>query len=170
MGFSLDNYDEKIEFAKHILEHNSSLINLADTKAGILLGINGIILALLFNIENGNTLALIHLFLIPTGIILGISSIFAILTIIPRFTQSNIHTMIYFLPVAKLNKEEYIESWNNLKSPNILRDLLSNIHSLALLQTKKYKYLKISVILLLVGLSLLVANLVVYYLVIMKCN
>jgi hypothetical protein len=47
-----NNYiNEKIDFAKSVLEHNLSLINLADTKAGILLGINGVVLALLFGIE-----------------------------------------------------------------------------------------------------------------------
>jgi hypothetical protein len=46
-----DSTEDKIDFAKYILEHSSSLINLADTKAGILLGINGIMLALMFGIE-----------------------------------------------------------------------------------------------------------------------
>jgi hypothetical protein len=47
-----NNYiNEKIDFAKSVLEHNLSLINLADAKAGILLGINGVVLALLFGIE-----------------------------------------------------------------------------------------------------------------------
>ena len=46
------NYiNEKIDFAKSVLEHNLSLINLADAKAGILLGINGVVLALLFGME-----------------------------------------------------------------------------------------------------------------------
>ena len=47
-----NNYiNEKINFAKSVLDHNLSLINLADAKAGILLGINGVVLALLFGIE-----------------------------------------------------------------------------------------------------------------------
>ena len=46
-----NNYiNEKIDFAKSVLEHNLSL-NLADAKAGFLLGINGVVLALLFGIE-----------------------------------------------------------------------------------------------------------------------
>jgi hypothetical protein len=46
-----NNYiNEKIDFAKLVLEHNLSL-KLADAKAGILLGRNGVVLALLFGME-----------------------------------------------------------------------------------------------------------------------
>ena len=58
-----NNYiNEKIDFAKSVLEHNLSLINLADAKAGILLGINGVVLALLFGIEKETPTVLSTLF------------------------------------------------------------------------------------------------------------
>ena len=51
MDHNNNHINEKIDFAKSVLEHDLSLINLADAKAGILLGINGVVLALLFGIE-----------------------------------------------------------------------------------------------------------------------
>jgi hypothetical protein len=51
MDYNNNYINEKIDFAKSVLEHNLSLINLTDAKAGILLGINGVVLALLFGIE-----------------------------------------------------------------------------------------------------------------------
>jgi hypothetical protein len=39
MDHNNNHINEKIDFAKSVLEHNLSLINLADAKAGILLGI-----------------------------------------------------------------------------------------------------------------------------------
>ena len=86
-----NNYiNEKIDFAKSVLEHKLSLINLADTKAGILLGINGVVLALLFGIEKETPTVLSTFFFFLTAILFGVSSIFAISTLIPRLTRSKI--------------------------------------------------------------------------------
>lgn len=154
-----DNFKEKLEFAKAVLTHNSELINLADTKAGILLGINGIILALLFGDNTSFSPIVVNLVLV-TGILLGISSICSILTIFPRLTKDEERTSVYFKHVAKQKKQDYIQSWNTLESSEILTDLLSNIHNLAILQMKKYRYLRLSVIFLLPGFILLVLSVV----------
>ena len=152
------NYiNEKIDFAKSVLEHNLSLINLADAKAGILLGINGVVLALLFGMEKEIPSFLSIIFLFLTAILFGISSIFSIATLIPRLTQEQNKTKIYFLKIKESKREEFIQSWNTLTSDEILTDYVLNIHNLASLQTKKYRYLRSSVVITMIAIGFLIA-------------
>jgi hypothetical protein len=157
MGSNNNYINEKIGFAKSVLEHNLSLINLADAKAGILLGINGVVLALLFGLEKGIPSVLSIIFLFLTAILFGISSIFSIATLIPRLTQEQNKTKIYFLKIKESKREEFIQSWNTLTSNEILTDYVLNIHNLASLQTKKYRYLRSSVVITMIAIGFLIA-------------
>jgi hypothetical protein len=157
MGSNNNYINEKIGFAKSVLEHNLSLINLADAKAGILLGINGVVLALLFGLEKGIPSVLSIIFLFLTAILFGISSIFSIATLIPRLTQEQNKTKIYFLKIKESKREEFIQSWNTLTSDEILTDYVLNIHNLASLQTKKYRYLRSSVVITMIAIGFLIA-------------
>ena len=152
-----NNYiNEKIDFAKSVLEHNLSLINLADTKAGILLGINGVVLALLFGIEKETPTGLSTLFFFPTAILFGVSSIFAISMLIPRLSREQNRTKIYFLKIKESTREEYIQSWNGLTNDEILIDYIINIYNLANLQTEKYRDLRLSIIFTMMALGSLI--------------
>ena len=159
----MENYDDKIEFARHILEHNSSLINLADTKAGILIGINGIILVLLFSIDQQVLSLITKFYLVSTGTLLTLSSVYAVLTILPRLTSEERLTRIYFKYVEKLTREDYLKTWENLKGSQILEDYLNNIYNLAKLQAKKYNHLYTSVILIIIGIIMLASSLILFY-------
>lgn len=153
-----NNYiNEKIDFAKSVLEHNLSLINLADAKAGILLGINGVVLALLFGIEKETPTGLSTLFFFLTAILFGVSSIFAISTLIPRLTREQNKTKIYFLKIKESTREEYLQSWNGLTNDEILRDYILNIYNLASLQTEKYRDLRLSIIITMMAFGFLIA-------------
>ena len=153
-----NNYiNEKIDFAKSVLEHNLSLINLADAKAGILLGINGVVLALLFGIEKETPTGLSTLFFFLTAILFGVSSIFAISTLIPRLTGEQNKTKIYFLKIKESTREEYIQSWNGLTNDEILTDYIINIYNLASLQTEKYRDLRLSIIITMMAFGFLIA-------------
>jgi pycsar effector protein len=153
-----NNYiNEKIDFAKSVLEHNLSLINLADTKAGILLGINGVVLALLFGIEKETPTGLSTLFFFLTAILFGVSSIFAISTLIPRLTREQNKTKIYFLKIKESTRKEYIQSWNGLTNDEILTDYILNIYNLASLLTEKYRDLRLSIIITMMAFGFLIA-------------
>jgi Family of unknown function (DUF5706) len=145
------------------MEHNSSLINLADTKAGIILGINGIVLALLFSIDQQLLSHITKIYLICTGILLTVSSVFAVLTILPRLTSENTVTKIYFNYVQKLSRQDYLESWKNVSLNEILEDYLNNIHNLTKLQAKKFGHLSTSVVLIIIGIVMLAVSLILYY-------
>ena len=153
-----NNYiNEKIDFAKSVLEHNLSLINLADAKAGILLGINGVVLALLFGIEKETPTGLSTLFFFLTAILFGVSSIFAISTLIPRLTREQSKTKIYFLKIKESTREEYLQSWNGLTNDEILTDYILNIYNLASLLTEKYRDLRLSIIITMMAFGFLIA-------------
>jgi hypothetical protein len=100
-----DNGDQKkIDFAKEIIDHNMSLVNLADTKAGMLLGINGVIIALLFGGATGIVTDITRLLFLITGVSLGASSIFTVFAIIPRLTRQHDRTRMYFMRIRETER------------------------------------------------------------------
>jgi hypothetical protein len=104
------------------------------------------------------------IFLIGTGIALSFSSIFAILTIIPRlnigYSWAN---FIFFKSIIEKEPEKYFRAWDDLIPSRILSDYLKNIYNLALIQEKKFENLYISVIMIIVGIVLLAVSLIVNY-------
>jgi hypothetical protein len=157
MDHNNNHINEKIDFAKSVLEHDLSLINLADAKAGILLGINGVVLALLFGIEKETPTGLSTLFFFLTAILFGVSSIFAISTLIPRLTREQNKTKIYFLKIKESTRKEYIQSWNGLTNDEILTDYILNIYNLVSLLTEKYRDLRLSIIITMMAFGFLIA-------------
>jgi hypothetical protein len=110
--------------------------------------------------EKGIPSVLSIIFLFLTAILFGISSIFSIATLIPRLTQEQNKTKIYFLKIKESKREEFIQSWNTLTSDEILTDYVLNIHNLASLQTKKYRYLRSSVVITMIAIGFLIAPVV----------
>lgn len=152
----------KIDFARSILDHNISLINLADTKAGILLGINGVILALLFGVQNEMLTYLDKMVFLAAGTAFGVSGLFSFLTLIPRLNKDAETSKIYFLKIKETRADEFIRLWDSLTPNEILKDYLLNIHSIAVLQTKKYNYLQLSTIIIIIGFGFLIVALFFY--------
>lgn len=143
---------EKIEFAKDILAHNFQLINFADTKSGIILGINGIILGLIVGVDAKILLGLMYS-IIPAIIFLGISFIYSVFAILPRLTKIN-NTRLYY-DVSKKDEQQFISSWESLTNQEILNEYLINIYRLSEIRFKKYRNLVVSIIALVIGLILL---------------
>jgi len=110
--------------------------------------------------EKGIPSVLSIIFLFLTVILFGISSIFSIATLIPRLIQEQNKTKIYFLKIKESKREEFIQSWNTLTSDEILTDYVLNIHNLASLQTKKYRYLRSSVVITMIAIGFLIAPVV----------
>lgn len=161
---------EKIEFARFINEHNLQLIGLVDTKASIIVGINGVILGLLSqsttNIIPTNTsiaipeqLNLILPLFWSTIILLGASAIFGLRTIFPRikieapFSDS----MVFHQTITtkeKNNKtifekfedkefKEYEKQWECLEPADILHQEILDAFRLAeALKKVHFKYLR----------------------------
>jgi hypothetical protein len=116
-----------------------------------------VVLALLFGIEKETPTVLSTLFFFLTAILFGVSSIFAISTLIPRLTREQNKTKIYFLKIKESTREEYIQSWNGLTNDEILTDYNINIYNLASLQTEKYRDLRLSIIITMMAFGFLIA-------------
>jgi hypothetical protein len=155
---------DKITFAEKILDHSMSMITLADTKAGVLLGIAGIVIALLFGVDRTALGEAGQFFLIGTMISFGISSFFSVSTLIPRLTDEAKTTRIYFKKVQEMTRDEYVNSWQHVTSADILSDYLMNIHNLSIVQKKKYFDLRIAVIFNIIGIILMIGVISTVYL------
>ena len=94
---SQDDNGDKIGFAKFINEHNLQLVNHTDTKTSIIIGIDGVLLGLLFDsLPSHDYPALQVAFVIGVGL-LGLSAFYglwAIFPLISRFKR-NKDSMVY---------------------------------------------------------------------------
>jgi len=150
----------RMEFARFILEHNQTLIGLADTKASIVLGIDGIVLALLFG---DNSLPSNMGLKILTALLLALSAVSAFLTIKPRTIEGTPASNIFFGTIRKKTREAYVSDFRSINDEAILDDCTNNIYTLATIEAAKFHYLKISLYLLMLafvplGLMLLQSN------------
>lgn len=153
---------DRIDFAKSILDHNQHLIELADTKAGLLLATDGLILAILASAP-GKLVTTSEQFVIGvTVILIGLSALFGFSTVKPRFLRGTPPTSIYFGSVVEKTREKYKEDFPSSQS-DILADYLNNIYTLDLILKVKYSNLSKSVYCLLFGLVPLMAAILLLY-------
>ena len=140
-------------FFRNALKSNLDLTSLADTKAGILISINGFILtvgvtASSFAIHNSMmTYAFISIIITSLG-----SIIFAVLAVRPRTKDrlvekkylDNYASILYYQDMADLDPEEYIKKTTKiLKSDKkTRREMISHLHILGAEIKKKYFWLK----------------------------
>lgn len=88
---------KKVEFAKFINEHNLQLVNHTDTKTSIIIGIDGVLLGLLFSTPPPLEYLYIHIpFVIGVGL-LGLSAFYGLWAIFPLINRYNHNTdsMVY---------------------------------------------------------------------------
>ncbi|QLH04773.1 hypothetical protein C5F49_05180 [Nitrosopumilus oxyclinae] len=155
--------NEKIAFARDALEHNNSIINLIDTKSGLVLGASGIILGLLTFFErDGLGYAIFPLF-VTMGLLLG-TIMFSFFTIFPRITKKfKGETAIFYPAITKLSMSEFEEKLKKYSTEDILKDYANNIHSLAKVQERKFEVLRISMGFMIASSISLVITLICYF-------
>ena len=164
MSTNTDQFSKKIDFAKSILEHNNSLITLIDTKSGLVLGTAGIILGLLSFFERNEIGITIYPLLVTMCMLLA-TIIFSFCTIFPRTTKKvKKETAIFYMSIAQNTKEEFNDTIANMDEQKILKDYANNIHSLALVQEKKFGYLRISMGFMIAAIISLCITLICYHL------
>jgi hypothetical protein len=143
-------FDKRVEFAKTIVEHSQGLINLIDTKAGIILAVDGAILALLAGTTLTVTGLLGHVALVSTVIVIGLSAAAGFFTIIPRSVSGAPTTHMFYGSIMSKSREEHKSAFTPSPS-DILQDYLDNVYTLALIQKKKFTYLNASLYCLIIG-------------------
>jgi hypothetical protein len=153
---------EDIDYAKFILSHNQNLINLIDAKAGVLIAVDGAILAILSTSRGTVGTDVEQLVLGSALLLFGISAFFGFLIIMPRIHKTHPNTKIFYTAILSQTRQQYKESFTATPE-EVLDDYLNNIYTLALIQERKFLYLRNSLYSLLVGLVPMVAILVVVH-------
>jgi len=156
----VESVDKQIDFARSILSHNQTLINLVDAKAGIILGVDIAILALLLSQSITLHDALGEALFIAGVAIVGLSALLGFLTISPARSAENPATSIFFSSIIKKTREEYRATFT-FSPREILNDYLDNIYTLAQIQKAKFVNLYRSLYSLLLGV-VFIALLVLY--------
>jgi hypothetical protein len=156
-----DKTSSQIGFAKWIIDHNQSLINLVDTKAGVILAADGAILAILGSFLSVNSIYE-RIFLWATLLLVLSSAVSGFMVIKPRTIACTPSTNIFFKSILTKSREDYRKDFAG--SPDqILEDCLNNIYTLSIIQKAKFAFLKVSLYCLLVGLFPLIAMIVLQH-------
>lgn len=156
--------NKKIDFAKNVLEHNSDLIHLIDTKAGLILGSSGIILGLLSFFDRSQVVESTTYALFATVMFLGATMVFSFLTIFPRTTpKAKTDTAIFYKSITQQTEEEYSKIIDSLTYEKIIADYANNIHRLAVVQKRKFRTLRISLSFMMISVVSLMVTLYCYF-------
>lgn len=143
--------NQDIDYAKSILSINQNLVNFVDTKAGVLLAVDGAILAILASSTATINSGFEQLVLGSALLLIGISALFGFLIIKPRIHVHDSPTKIFYSTIITQSREDYKKSFSSTPA-QILDDYLNNIYTLAVIQKKKFFYLEESLYCLILGL------------------
>ena len=147
--------EEKMELVKHIYKLNQDVLQMADTKSSIILGISGIIISILIATEMGDFTSYKQYCLGGAVVFSLLTSLSQLCTIFPRITKRDIKTILFYKGILKYNRKEFAEEIRNTKSNELLNDYIDNIYNLALIQEKKYLWLKIGFFFLILSILLI---------------
>lgn len=132
-----------------------NIINRADTKANIVLGLIGVILSLFFNFFiSQNLLPMWQIVIILT--LFFVSGFFAFLTLYPRTgKETKTFSLAYYKEAMKIDQKKIVDLFIKTDAEEkITEDLINNIKELSKIIDTKFRKLKISYIFL--GIAILV--------------
>lgn len=149
--------NDRINCIKYIFDCNQNLIQMADTKVGVLLATNAIIISLSATrrLEEYGGCSEIMILAIMLS---GFSSFMLLLTMFPRVSENAHDTVVFYKGILKYSREDYILKMEKMTDDELLKDYSDNIYDLALIQREKYRYLILGLIslvfsIVLIGLS-----------------
>lgn len=142
------------------------LSNLADTKANIMISINGIIISILFASTSSSVLLQSRLFLLPTGVLLVfclLSLVYAVLAARPRVTRKETTldqikegkaNILFFGNFTSLAEEEFVDGMEHLirEPERAYRNMIRDIYGLGSVLETKYRLLRTSYTIFMFGL------------------
>jgi hypothetical protein len=131
------------------LNHKQELINLADTKANILIGLIGVILALFFQFVvvdiSTLTLSFSLLFVLVPFLIAGLLSL---IVIFPRTSKEKQNTP---LGLGMIDEKVFIENASTLPMEIIAQDYKDVINILSRVADRKFFYLRLAYLFFVIG-------------------
>lgn len=140
---------DKEEFAERTQDHLNEYIKFADKKSSILLTAQLAFIGLYANIirngwEGANcTFKTLSVVTVLTGLgAIGLAG----WTVYPR-TPDTEEGLMLWKTIVNMGEETYIESVSSLDSDSVFNEILEENHKLAVVADRKYKYLRLSLIL-----------------------
>jgi len=152
--------NDRIKHVKHIFDLNQKLIQMADTKIGILLAINAIIISLSatsFLNEYGMYSKVIMIIAIISS---AVSSLMFFLTLFPRLSEYVHGTVIFYKGILEYPQEKYVSRMKEIANDELLEDYSSTVYRLAQIQKEKYFCLKLGLIFLFLAMLLIALSFV----------
>jgi len=140
-------------FFRNALKSNLDLTSLADSKAGILISINGFILTVSVTASSFATHSTLMTYAFISIILTSLGSIIlAILAVKPLTKEKLIHkqhlqnynSVLYYQDMADLSHEEYLEKTKKIikNEAKIKKEMINHLHILGTEIKKKYFWLK----------------------------
>lgn len=137
--------NDKIDLVRHIFDCNQNLIQMADTKVGVLLATNAIIISLstTWSLNEYDVYSKIMILAIMLS---AFSSFMLLFAIVPRLSENVHDTVIYYKGILKYSQSAYVSKLTKITDDELLKDYSNNIYDLASIQKKKYRYLILGVV------------------------
>ncbi|MDX1440001.1 MAG: DUF5706 domain-containing protein [Rubricoccaceae bacterium] len=156
---------------------NMDLSSLADTKANIMISINGLMMSVILGAIASKIDANPWLLYPTTVLLLGclISLVFAVLSARPRVqrervtleqVRSNAANILFFGNFANMEKNEFLTGMKELMqhTDNLYQNMILDIYGLGLVLNKKYRFLRVSYTVFMIGLVVgVVAFLITFF-------
>ena len=145
---------DKLELGISILQHVEGQLNRADSKAQFTLTLDALLIASSAFLGSGATgtaafsSRMIPIIGIAMFVALLISTVYALLAVIPRFTPRNManNNIFYFGNIVQQGKKDFAEHYLSQSYQEIERMLMSEIHDLAGIAKQKFSLIRISYI------------------------
>jgi hypothetical protein len=147
---------DRIDFAKFAIEHTQNLITMTDTKASISIGIDGVMLAIIFASSSSQSFLSYPRFIPVLFSFLFLSAIFGFATIFPRSVKSP-PTRLYYKSILTKSRKDFQAEFVDVAKRDLLEDCVNNIYTLAEIQRRKSTPLNLSILLLVGGMIAIVA-------------
>lgn len=126
-------------YALNLLDHNFKLIQHAETKASIVLGIVGVTLTITATVYNQIPNSYwVQLFLMLFIVSCIISAVFTLFTIKAKIGFKEPENHLYFLYVTKQNRQAYVYKIMTMSEKEKVTDILNEVYTLAHIQLIKY--------------------------------
>ncbi|MGC1120007.1 MAG: Pycsar system effector family protein [Candidatus Methanofastidiosia archaeon] len=133
----------KMDFGKLVHNHNMKMIEMADVKGGLIITFSGVLIGVSLYIESPGDSFSGVIRLIASLFLLG-AALLSFFVIYPRLHTEEKKTNFFFQEIIETGRTGYISGIIKSSSNELLENLFGDIFTLAEIEEKKYRYLRIS--------------------------
>jgi hypothetical protein len=140
------------EFAKYALQRNDEAIRYSETKAGFLLALVGLLLAVVAG-ELSNLKGLFAHYSCPSTVLLAISLVLivpgmivlttaSLAAVLPRLRVTQLSSYLYFGSLASSSEADLPALFQQLTSSEMNRHVLAQVHATATIAQRKFSLMR----------------------------